>query len=301
MMNKTFLFYILWLGLFYHTSLFGQYSYPSVPDSILKLEDRASYLSDHWWDNTNLSDTSLFQTPKVILDYLYVIGLLSQEEKERGLIRTIHKLSIEPHNLEMAISWLKKYYHDATSPYYDDGLYLQVIDSTLELNALPNLQPWLKSERILALRNMKGSPAEDFSLLTNDGKSMKMSDISSPWLLIVFNNPECSRCIKIQQHIFSDTLIEELIDDGLLKILSICPVGDYDSWQEHNYPDNWINGFDIETAIVSRQLYEIQYFPALYLLDSEKRVCIKEGQNIGTITDFLRAAIKKGLCSSSSQ
>ena len=53
-------------------------------------------------------------------------------------------------------------------------------------------------------------------------------------------------------------------------------MADYEDWLKHDYPKNWICGFDEGKTIVKGRLYEINQFPSIYLLDENKRVLIKE-------------------------
>ena len=58
--------------------------------------------------------------------------------------------------------------------------------------------------------------------------------------------------------------------------IAITPDANYGEWMEHNYPQNWIVGYDMEKIIYKQQLYDIQRLPCIYLLDKVKRVLLKE-------------------------
>jgi hypothetical protein len=42
------------------------------------------------------------------------------------------------------------------------------------------------------------------------------------------------------------------------------------------YPEEWYNGFDPDMILRSNEIYAIRAIPSLYLLDSEKRVIMKD-------------------------
>ena len=43
-----------------------------------------------------------------------------------------------------------------------------------------------------------------------------------------------------------------------------------------NYPSSWINGYDYTFKLRSSGTYDIRAIPSLYLLDSRKRVLMKD-------------------------
>ena len=49
-------------------------------------------------------------------------------------------------------------------------------------------------------------------------------------------------------------------------------------WRDysHNYPSCWINGYDYTFSLRESGAYDIRAIPSLYLLDSDKRVLMKD-------------------------
>jgi hypothetical protein len=48
-------------------------------------------------------------------------------------------------------------------------------------------------------------------------------------------------------------------------------------------PSEWINGYDRGCRIERENLYNVSAIPALYLLDKEKKVLVKDSTNVGEI------------------
>ena len=44
----------------------------------------------------------------------------------------------------------------------------------------------------------------------------------------------------------------------------------------HNIPASWINSYDKQLRLRDEELYDLKAIPSLYLLDSEKRVMLKD-------------------------
>ena len=52
-------------------------------------------------------------------------------------------------------------------------------------------------------------------------------------------------------------------------------------------PAGWINGYDNGMVITEKRLYNLSAIPSLYLLDSQKRVLIKDGVSVAHIEDVI--------------
>jgi hypothetical protein len=52
-----FLSFFMLVGALAPTKAQNSFPYPALPDSLRNVEQRAAYLSEHYWDNFNFSDT----------------------------------------------------------------------------------------------------------------------------------------------------------------------------------------------------------------------------------------------------
>ena len=92
-------------------------------------------------------------------------------------------------------------------------------------------------------------------------------------------------CRDIMSEIESSPLLNALIDAEQLKVIAICPDGATEVWREKvaTMPAGWIVAYDKDSQISTYNLYDLRAIPSLYLLDSAKRVIIKDGTNVGYI------------------
>ena len=69
-----------------------------------------------------------------------------------------------------------------------------------------------------------------------------------------------------------------MISQGRLAVLNIYIDEDLQAWREYMpiYPEEWYNGFDPDLVIRTDNLYNVRAIPSLYLLDSDKRVIMKD-------------------------
>lgn len=259
------------------TKAFPQsFNYPIIPDSIEDRNYRITYMAHHFWDNTDFSDSTIFAQPKIILDYIYLLRLLPFEEREISINNGVNAFSAQPQATELLLFWLDRYLHNPQSPCYNDSTFLVIIDVLLEKTADEGLRNELKYIKSTTQRNRIGNIAEDFYFVLKDGTEKKLSDINAPLTLLIFNSPECSLCHKLEYDITNNDSIQQLVSEKQLVIIAISPTAEYDEWQSHKYPQNWLCGFDQNKTIIKEQLYELRQFPSIYLLDKDMRVIIKE-------------------------
>ena len=137
----------------------------------------------------------------------------------------------------------------------------------------------------MASQNRIGRPANDFRYTTADGATRRMYDIRAEYLLLFINNPGCNMCKTVREAISASPMLNELIERGKLKVLALFPDEDLTEWQEcrPQIPARWINAYDKGCVVRDRELYDLKAIPALYLLDRDKRVMVKDAVDVGLI------------------
>jgi hypothetical protein len=85
----------------------------------------------------------------------------------------------------------------------------------------------------------------------------------------------------------TDNAINKAIAKGQLAVLAVYTEEDYERWRAtlKDMPANWIVATD-HAVVTTNELYDLTVMPALYLLDAQKRVCIKTTDFID-LTDFI--------------
>lgn len=248
--------------------------YPVPPDTIYERQARINYLAEHFWDKSTIADTANFQDPKLLLDYLY---LLRQTEEQQKCIQTFVSMASKQDNaFRLILYWLDNILYDSSSPHYNEPLYLQLMDAVLSSGADSLMKLFLQQRVEILRKNQVGKLANDFLLVNKMGERLRLYEITAPFLLIVFNNPDCSLCHRAEERIDQNEELQHLIKSGKLKLLAVTSDADYEEWMKHEYPSNWLVGYDWDKVIYSQRLYDIQRLPCLYLLDKNKRVLLKE-------------------------
>ena len=73
------------------------------------------------------------------------------------------------------------------------------------------------------------------------------------------------------------------------QVLALFPDEDLTEWQEYRpqIPARWINAYDKGCVVREKSLYDLHAIPALYLLDSRKRVLVKDSTDVAQIEEII--------------
>lgn len=250
--------------------------YPTPPDSIRDRHGRVTYMLDHFWNEQNLADTATIKNPKFLLDYLYLLKQVHDAEKEK-YIRSLITLTVhQKETFGTLFTWLDNLLYDSSSPYYDEEIYLTFLETAMNMGVDDSYSLFVEERLKIIRKNRVGHSANDFTFTEKNGKVHRLYMIDAPFLLIIFNNPNCPLCHQVEKYINNDSTIQRLLMNDSLKILAIALGAEYDEWVKHQYPEEWLSAIDINETVFSSRLYDIQRLPSIYLLDKEKRILLKE-------------------------
>lgn len=256
-----------------------EFRLPDVPVTLTAPEDRAAYLSLHYWDHFDFADTSLISRPE-ITEQVFVdfISILPHTPKAQEAVDTLFRRALADREmLYHFISLGDKYLYEPNSPMHDEELHI------LFLRALVNHPGLEETDRIrprhlleMALKNRPGDVATDFTVVCRDGRSRRLSDIKAGYVLVYFNDPDCEDCRRVKELLTLSPVVNDLLESGRLKLLSVCVEGKTPAWEKAEFPAGWIDGYDADQRLTREQVYDLKAMPTLYLLDAEKRVILKD-------------------------
>ena len=260
-----------------------------VPSSISDPEARRQYMCEHYWDKLNLADSTFFaeiDTVQMVEAFMAWVGNYMNPNDGSYVEKFMVKAGQYPHSLRYFAMLAEQVLYDPNSPLRSDELYIPVLQAQVEsewLDKYEKLSPQYNLD--LALQNRIGRPANDFRYTTSTGRTGSLYGIKAKYTLIFFNNPGCTMCKTIREDICSSQLLTELISSGEMKVLALYPDELLDEWHAYkeHIPSNWINSYDKGTVIRNKNLYDLKAIPALYLLDSAKRVLIKDSTDVGYV------------------
>ena len=133
-----------------------------------------------------------------------------------------------------------------------------------------------------------GSQASDIELPDSSGKNITLYTQQSPYMIVCFWDPTCGHCKEVLPQL--DSMYKNKWKALGLKIYAVAKETDgtkknwLDFIKEHSL-DEWINVYCSKVDEKARidagipgysQLYDVQTFPTLYLLDKDKRIIAKK-------------------------
>ena len=65
MKTRLFTLFVLWACTLVQAQAQQSFPYPAIPDTLRSVEQRAGYLSEHYWDNYNFADTLLLKSKEM--------------------------------------------------------------------------------------------------------------------------------------------------------------------------------------------------------------------------------------------
>lgn len=260
----------------------------SVPSTVLP-EERSVYLRDHYWDNFDFRDTTFLYEADTLemlrVFFTYVAQLVAPDDRTPIDTLMAHAAASKPMTLYFAML-AERVLYDPNSPARNDELYIPVLEALVGSRWLDKWERMAPEHDLrLARQNRIGQPANDFRYTTADGTTHRMYDLSAEYLLLFINNPGCGMCKQVREAICESPMLNELVERGKLRVLAIFPDEDLTEWLDYRsrIPAQWINAYDKGCAIRDGELYDLKAIPALYLLDREKRVLVKDATDVGLI------------------
>ena len=120
--------------------------------------------------------------------------------------------------------------------------------------------------------------ANDFTYTLASGEQHTLYALQSDMVLLYFYDPTCDDCHLLMSQLETSNIVNRLIDCKKLTVLAVYPEDDIETWNEYadHIPPQWINGYDKGVKIHTEEIYIINQFPTLYLLNREKMVRMKE-------------------------
>ena len=256
-----------------------EFRLPEVPATLKTPEDRAAYLALHYWDHFDFNDTSLISRPEITEQaFVNFINILPYTAQAQQAVDTlVHRATAKKEMLEHFMELDSKYLFEPNSPMHNEELHilmLKALVNNASLTEEEKSRPRFELE--MALKNRSGDVAADFTFTGRDGKRKKLSELKAEYVLIYFNDPECDDCHRMKERLSHSAVINQLLQSGRLKLLSVCVEGKTEGWQTATFPSQWIDSYDDGQKLTRDRVYDLKAMPTLYLLDAKKRVILKD-------------------------
>lgn len=262
-----------------------------LPPQHLAPEQIGEWMADHYWDRFDFADTLIIDradSVEMIRVYAEYIATYVGPYNGEPIKKLMQKASVSRKMLDYFASMSERLFHDPNSPLRSDELYIPVLEAQL---AAPYYDEYEKMvpeyDLSLASQNRIFHKANDFRYTTSSGRTANLYSVKADFTLIYINNPGCPMCREIQSQIEASPLISELLAAKKLKIVALYPDEDITLWKAHPLPTAWISGYDKGCQIEKNRTYDLRAIPALYLLDKDKNVLVKDSTSVPQIEQVL--------------
>lgn len=253
------------------------FAYPVPPESLETLEQRTSYLVEHFWDRANMK--SVFSSVKnfrqAFEDYVSFMPYADSVTVFNSIGRLIDQVKKTPQNmLTMANVAREKMYSD-TAEYRFDNIYLPFARAAASTSGIDKqLREQFALEANQLENTQVGMRLPSIAMTKADGSTIDPSTMNGTYLLLFFEQPGNFDAMLARTRLETDYSLKELIDQGFIKVLVVSDVEPDDQWREQSsaLPNGW-------TAVTSPQvnrLFDRRVKPTVYYVNADGVILSKE-------------------------
>ena len=271
---------------------------PEVPmnDPAAKTDSQFAYryYKKHYWDDVNLWDDRLVRTPFFESRVDKYMERLVYPASDSVIKELDWMMSFANANDEMQRFLLLKFVNRYLNQKYmwEDAVFVHLFEKYFAQKEYP----WLTQQgrKIITDRaynlmaNIMGSPAAEIDLPDSNGKRQNLYGVEAPFVLVTIWDPTCGHCKEVLPKL--DSLYRSKWKANGLKLYALAKEtdGNKKDWtsfiQKHDLRE-WVHVYyskeDDKARINANipgysQLYDVQSFPTLNLLDKDKKIIGKK-------------------------
>lgn len=281
MKTRLFTLFVLWACTLVQAQAQQSFPYPAIPDTLRSVEQRAGYLSEHYWDNYNFADTLLLKSKEVteygFVNFINILnrfnldyaskgvahkdiaqkditrkditrkGIAQKDITQKGIACFTRKAFSNAAAKERFENLIEHYFEDQLSPVRNDRVYLIFLE---EMKNSPCFDETEKERIAFKIKttnkNLPGDIAINFKFKDESGKEHQLSDYKDQKVILYFYDPDCENCHKVSAWLKQQTIPADI---KVLKMIA----------------DNHIS-----------YIYSLKNMPTIFLLDKENKVILKD-------------------------
>ena len=271
---------------------------PEVPqnDAAAKTDSLFAYhyFKKHYWDDVNLMDDRMARTPFFEAKVDKYFEQLVYPAADSVIKELDWMMSYANVNDEMQRFMLLKFVNRYLNQKYmwEDAVFVHIFEKYFaqkNYDWLTDKGRKLITDRAYSLMaNIMGSPAAEIELPDSNGVKKNLYGVEAPFVLVTIWDPTCGHCKETLPKI--DSMYRSKWKNYGLKIFALAKETDgtkkdWTSFIEKNNLKDWVQVYYSKEDDKARtdanipgysQLYDVQSFPTLYLLDKDKRIIAKK-------------------------
>lgn len=252
------------------------FPYPTPPEALTTLSQRTNYLVEHFWERCNLKSafSSRAKLAEAFRDYVSFMPYASADTVHASIIELINGVKGDKKNLLTLGEIAEATLYSDTAEVLSDELYIPFAKAIADNKKIPAAARARFEHQARVLTNSQvGATAPALTFETPEGGKSDLSKVDSPYTLLFFNDPECEDCTLTRVRLAADFNTRQLIDKGVLKIVSIYPDEPSEEWKNNckTYPETWVIGASPEAD----DLFDMRHAPVMYFLDKNHKILAK--------------------------
>ena len=279
-----------------NTAVSQSFKMVEIPSVITDNDLRIKFLLNHFWDNLDLKDTIATANPANIQEpfrsYLNILASSDSKSATESIVNLAKKVKVS--HIKIVACFLEifeKSLYDPNSLYKNEEIYLAVVNEMKEGNNLPfELKEKLSFQSKNLNKNRINTKAANINFITSEGKLSSLYNVKSTYILLFFYQPDCHSCnLTVEQMKSSPVLLNSL---DKIKIVAVYTGNNEELWRNYNksMSKEWIVGFDFKQEVVNNSIYDIRSSPSIYLLDSSKKILLKD-VTFDNVAEYLDSVI----------
>lgn len=239
----------------------------------------------HFWDDICFADTAECSRMKLEHRFEQFLTLLSDEPIEvvdSAFTLLLRSAMIDASSMGAVYELAEFYLNGWDSPMRNEDFFISFLKAVLAEPALSDSYAD-RSRYLLAVaqKNRPGSIAADFVFEQADGTTNSLHQWVKQTTLLVLYSADCGHCAEVLTKLKQHDELAAAVEQGAMNVLAVCIDDNRELWrsQTGTLPKQWGVGYD-GGSIMDADSYELSDLPAIYVLDSDCRVRIKELCNL---------------------
>ena len=242
---------------------------------------RLVWVVEHYWDSFNWND-SRWTAETSALEGAFMfwadqLGRIPETDAARLSGALLRKVDSHPDIQLLLLDAAGYFWRHPGSMFRNEELLIPMLETAVAAPGIGDIhKARLRARLASALRNRPGTRAADFTYTTGDGTRGTLQSFKAEYTLVMFYNPGCPECGRIEESIQHSEVFAPLIASGRLKVLAIYSGEDVAAWRSHlaQMPAGWTAGH-APMGKDGTAAYDLPGIPALYLLDRDKTVLVR--------------------------
>lgn len=247
--------------------------------TLINYKETTTFLCENYWKGVDFKSDILIHTTLLPSKTKKYISLFDKNDPNLSNVvkELLDKSTANPLVYQVISNALYDCFNKSV---YSDNYENIVVDILKNAQGQPFIPDWKKQsieqQIIVHQKNIVGSKATNLTL--SDATDVKhiLNDQKSKYTILFFYDPECSHCIEIMPKMKGWFYVDGPRD---AEVLAIYINQNEETWRkylkENTYPPRWLNIWDKNGEEKVQERYWIQNLPAIYVLDENKNVVLK--------------------------